>query len=93
MIDPTLNPVIQYLRNQFIIGPFPRAQLNPARTHMNKDQLEKLIAATKSNVEDSQDEVNAFACSIAQCYKILCDEKSLLLALESDLEALCEDDK
>lgn len=93
MIDPTLNPIVQYLRNQFIIGPFPRAQLNPTRTHMNKDQIEKLIAHTKSNVSDLQSELNRYAHLSDAGYKLLCDEKALLSALESDLEALCEDDE
>jgi len=56
MSNPTLNPLIQYLRNQFIIGPFPRAQLNPTRTHMNKDQLSALEADLESFIEDDEDE-------------------------------------
>jgi hypothetical protein len=75
-------------------SPFAKAQqfkLN--RTHMNKEQIEKLIAHTKSNVSDLQEELNRFACCIARCSKILGDERSLLSALESDLKALCEEDE
>lgn len=68
-------------------------EINPTRTHMNKEQIEKLIAHTKSNVSNLQEELNRFACCIARCSKILGDERSLLSALESDLEALCEEDE
>jgi hypothetical protein len=58
---------------------------------MNKEQLKKLIAHTKSNVSDLQSELNRYAHLCDAGYKLLGDEKALLSALESDLEALCED--